>query len=131
MCYANQAGQPFNTDLTPVGEQLYRRQFSPDDSQDYDMRGAFAKLGGNVPQGVHLTDQFKKPNHPTFSAGSQYSSPAQPGGNWFETAGKWGFMPSQTNIDQFGGDKLQEYFDRREPGNLLLSPPLARTAPRF
>jgi hypothetical protein len=131
MCYAS-PNQPFTTQLTPTGEQLYRRQFSPDDSRDYDMRGAFAKLGGNVPQGVHLTDQFKKPNHPTFSNQSQYSSPAQPGGNWFEMGPTtWGFMPSRTNIDQFGGDRLKDYFNRREPGNLLLSPPPDPNAPRF
>lgn len=77
----------FNTQLTPVGEQLYRQAMPPGASQDYDMRGAWAQLGGNLPaQGAHFTDQFKKPNHPTFSAQSQYSTPARPGGNWAQVS---------------------------------------------
>jgi hypothetical protein len=114
----------YDTSLTPVGEQLYRRQFGPLDSQDYDLRGAFAQAGGALPQG-HLTDQFKKPNHPTFSAESRYATPAQPGGNWAEVGNQWAFMPSQTNLDQYGGANLQDYFDKREPGNLLLAPPVS------
>jgi hypothetical protein len=114
----------YDTSLTPVGEQLYRRQFGPQDSQDYDLRGAFAQSGGALrPGGGHLTDQFKKPNHPTFSNESQYSTPEYPGGAWAQVGNQWSFTPSQTNLDQHGRDKLQEYFDLREPGNLLLAPP--------
>jgi len=113
----------FNTQLTPTGEQLYRQQMPPEASNDYDMRGAWAQLGGQVPQGVHLTDQFKKPNHPTFSAGSRYATPDQSGGNWVQLpTGNWAFMPSQTNLSNFGQDNLQRYFDKVEPNNLLLSP---------
>ena len=120
----------FNTQLTPVGEQLYRQAMPPGASQDYDMRGAWAQLGGNLPaQGAHFTDQFKKPNHPTFSGGSQYSTPAQPGGNWTQLPdGRWAFMPSQTNLDQMGTGGLQRYFQEREPDSFLLSP-LGRSTP--
>jgi hypothetical protein len=114
----------YNTPLTPVGEDLYRRQFDPQASADYDMRGAWAQLGGQVPQGVHLTDQFKKPNHPTFSTGSQYATGDQQGGHWIELpTGQWAFMPSPTNLSNFGQQNLQRYFDKVEPGNLLLTPP--------
>ena len=113
----------FTTQLTPTGEQLYRQAVPPGASQDYDMRGAWAQLGGNLPaQGAHFTDQFKKPNHPTFSAQSQYSTPAQPGGNWAQLPdGRWVFAPSETNRVQFGQANLARYFDEVEPGNLLLN----------
>lgn len=50
---------------------------------DYDYRGYFKKYGGkDIGQNEHLTDEFKKPSHPTFSNESQYSTPENPGGSW-------------------------------------------------
>jgi hypothetical protein len=40
---------------------------------DYDVNGYFLSGQGTSPNG-HMTDQFKKPNHPTFSDESIYSS---------------------------------------------------------
>lgn len=41
---------------------------------DYDYRGFFKKYGAvNVQQGQHFTDEFKLPNHPTFSDESIYA----------------------------------------------------------
>lgn len=115
----------FNTQLTPAGEQLYQQQVPPGANYDYDMRGAWAQLGGNLPaQGMHFTDQFKKPNHPTFSSGSMYSTPIKPGGNWAQMPdGRWVFAPSETNRAQFGQGNLQQYFDKVEPDSLLLNLP--------
>jgi hypothetical protein len=42
---------------------------------DYDYRGFFQKYGPvDVAQGQHLTDEFKLPNHPTFSNESIYAT---------------------------------------------------------
>ena len=129
------------TQLTPTGEQLYQQSVPPAASMDYDMRGAWSQLGGGLlPPGTHYPDTFKLPNHPTFSAGSRYASPEQPGGNWAPVTGagqmvqlpdgrqvpmpslQWAFMPSSTNLSRFGQAGMQDYFDRREPTSLLLSP---------
>lgn len=109
------------TQLTPVGEQLYQQQTQDRQSDDYDLRGLWAQQGGGaIPEG-HSTDLFKLPNHPTFSAGSLYATPDMPGGNWAEMpSGQWAYMPSQTNYNQFGQSKLEDYFNRIEPGNFLL-----------
>lgn len=117
----------FNTALTPTGEQLYQQQVPPGASADYDMRGAFARMGGALlPEGQHYPDTFKKPNHPTFSTGSQYARPEQPGGAWVPLPGPgapWTFTPSETNTGSFGLQNLQRYFQQYEPNSLLLQQP--------
>jgi len=114
----------FNTQLTPVGEQLYQQQIGPGASYDYDMRGAWAQQGGGPAATGHYPDTFKKPNHPTFSTGSIYSGPLRPGGNWAQLpSGQWVYMPSQTNTANFGLANLRDYFDRVEPDTLLLGSP--------
>jgi hypothetical protein len=114
------------TELTPVAEALFQQQAAArlGDTQDYDLRGAWAQQGGGDLGDAHLTDTFKLPNHPTFSSGSRYSTPEQPGGVWTQLPdGRWAFMPSQTNYDQFGKGNLQDYFDRYEPNALLMRRP--------
>ena len=50
-------------------------------SRDYDMQGAYlASLAADGQN--HWDDEFKKPNHYTFSSGSMYASPEMPGGEW-------------------------------------------------
>lgn len=50
-------------------------------NHDYDIQGAY--LAGVQPGADgHMPDTFKKPNHPTFSNESQYSTPQTPGGSW-------------------------------------------------
>lgn len=52
---------------------------------DYDLRGFFSKYGPvNVKTGQHLTDEFKLPNHETFSNESRYAT-----GLATRLAGKW------------------------------------------
>lgn len=61
------------------------------DNPDY----AWSMLNGD-PE-AHFTDKFKKPNHPTFSDESIYSTPETPGGHWYENyggSGKWVYEPS-------------------------------------
>lgn len=72
----------FNTILTPVDEANYeqwKKKYAPSDSgKDYDLRGAF-KAGIVPDKNGHMTDVFKKPNHPTFSDESQYAKFGKPG----------------------------------------------------
>ncbi len=76
---------PFDTQLSPQEEaqfQTWKAKNAPGDSgEDYDLRGAF-KAGLSPAANGHWSDQFKKPNEPTFSDESQYSTPLHPGGHW-------------------------------------------------
>jgi hypothetical protein len=73
----------YETKLTPEEEKLFqvwKTKYAPNDSGvDYDLRGAF-KSGLTPDQSTgHWADTFKKPNHPTFSNQSMYSSFGNPG----------------------------------------------------
>lgn len=51
---------------------------------DYDLRGFFRKnpnFSVSTP-GQHMTDEFKLPNHETFSDESRYADQRHPGGHW-------------------------------------------------
>lgn len=50
--------------------------FNMDSGYDYDYRGYYNKYNTLNPYASngHLTDEFKKPNHPTFSIESRYYS---------------------------------------------------------
>jgi hypothetical protein len=123
----------YNTQLSPGDEREYLNRMQimsaaqgrdmSKDNFDYDMRGAFKSDAQYAPNG-HLTDAHKKPNHPTFSTGSQYSGvDGNQGGLWAPFgAGKWAYQPSSTNTKMYGDRGLQEYFDRAEPGNRLMPP---------
>ena len=111
----------FNTKLSPAQETEYQKSHSPNDSYDYDMRGAFKEGIGAAGNG-HYPDTYKKPNHPTFSNESIYhgQSGAQ-GGQWGKnTAGADTFTPGPTNIETHGKDGLKSYFDRVEPNVQLI-----------
>jgi hypothetical protein len=112
---------PQTWQLTPQGEALYQQQAASRESDDYDLRGAWAQQGGgNFAEG-HLTDEWKLATHPTFSAFSRYQTPQQQGGNWVQMpGGQWAFYPSETNVQNMGTRGLQDYFDRVEPDNYLL-----------
>lgn len=68
----------FDTPLSPLEERLFRswkERYAPNDSgEDYDLRGAFKAGLTPDPQTGHWPDTYKKPNHPTFSDRSIYSS---------------------------------------------------------
>jgi len=93
----------------------------------YDYRGYIAKYG--VPdqsKGQHLTDEFKLPNHITFSTHSKYSNDQTPGGVWdtvdHPDGKKWRYTPSDYVLAQQGTDRLQNYFATREPDSILNIP---------
>lgn len=91
-------------------------------TSDYDLPAAF--LSGAKPEGGHLTDRFKKPNHMTFSTESQYSGRGgQIGGRWEQGPDKtWTFYASPTNLKYHSARELQDYFQKYEPGNKLVLP---------
>lgn len=67
------------TKLTPQEETAFflekaNSPFAKDSGVDYDYRGFYKKYGNLTPQATngHLTDEFKLPNHPTFSIESKY-----------------------------------------------------------
>lgn len=109
----------YNTELSPEQEAEYQKTHDPQDSYDYDMRGAFKNGVGAAGNG-HYPDTYKKPNHPTFSNESQYSGvDGYSGGSWSGSDGSWAYTPSQTNVQMHGIIGLQNYFDKREPGVTL------------
>ncbi len=116
---------PHETKLSPHDEAAYqswKSQHAPNDSgEDYDIRGLFKSGQGTDARG-HATDQFKKPNHPTFSVESQYSTPQNPGGQWLNRDGKSFFVPTQANLTGRSFKELQDYFTKYEPGTTLMPP---------
>lgn len=77
---------------------------------DYDLRGYFALTDGASLSGGHLTDQFKKPNHPTFSEESMYHGvDGQYGGHWDDNKT---FTPGETSM--WHPDDLNGYFAKYE-----------------
>ena len=114
----------YNTPLTPEQEIEFQKTPFAHDVYDYDARGEFlAGANRNNPTG-HGGDQFKKPNHPTFSSGSQYHGvDGYVGGEWANLPdGSWTFAPSPTNLKMQSIENLQRYFDEREQGNKLIVP---------
>ena len=75
------------------------------------------------PKDFHGPDQYKYPNHMTFSDESMYSTPEHMGGHWTELKnGKWQFQPSQWNIQNAGGkEKFLKWWNEGEgkEGNIV------------
>jgi hypothetical protein len=95
------------------------------DSPDYNLAAYIAKYG--VPdqsKGQHLTDEFKLPNHMTFSDQSVYSNPNVQGGKWEQGgADTWAFTPSSFNMAQHSPAELSDYFKTREKQGTFLNLP--------
>ena len=88
------------------------------DTQDYDVSGYFNKYGGS--NDAHLTDEFKKPNHPSFGDESVYSgTPNEFTGNRY-IGGKWTdgqYAPSVEMLKTTHDPRVMlRYFQRNEPG---------------
>lgn len=108
----------FNTELTPIEKIHYKLWLeagfgNPRDIGVYDIQG-YWKSGqwkNNTDPDNHGTDEFKKPNHPTFSAKSKYSK--QKGGSEY-IGGMWredgGFMAGPHNF--YDNDALMWEFNR-------------------
>ncbi len=123
----NDLTDQYNTTLSPADEtkfQTWAKSLGAQGSSyDYDLRGAF-KAGAGQSANGHFTDQFKKPNHPTFSDQSQYSTPETPGGTWQQQPDKsWQFITSPFQSKYHSPEELQNYFKQVEPGNKLVVQP--------
>jgi len=117
---------PYDTQLSPEEENQFqawaRSVGRENDVQDYDLRGAW-KASVRQSSNGHLPDTYKKPNHPTFSDESQYSTPQETGGKWVSDGkGGWVFWASPVNLKYNALTDLNSYFVRNEPGNALVAP---------
>jgi hypothetical protein len=100
------------------------------DLEDYDVQGYFLANEKTDERG-HGTDRFKKPNHPTFSTGSQYhGAGGNLGGRWEQRDGRTVFVPSATNLANLPYDSLQQYFKQVEPDVTLADPDGVPVRPR-
>jgi hypothetical protein len=79
---------------------------------EYDTAGYVAKYGQPYQKkGQHLTDEFKLPNHYTFSTESRYSNPTRQGGEWSGSdKNGWTFIPSAHNLKTHTRKELEDYF---------------------
>ena len=132
--WKEKTGLNYNTPLSPEEQDKYQawaKQGGKDPAKeeaDYDLPGYF-KSGGQLGvggAGEHLTDQFKKPNHPTFSEESQYHGMGgEEGGKWEPLPNDkehYSFTPGKSNMEYWGAQGLQDYFDKYEKGNKLTLP---------
>lgn len=90
-----------DTKLSPEQEELFQdwksKYASSDSGKDYDLRGAFLKGYTPSPDNGHFPDEFKKPNHPTFSNQSKFAKDYQ------SLAGSWDgetYIPPQKSGTQ-------------------------------
>ncbi len=107
----------YNTPIPPDRQKEYESWIAEDpkrekDKYDYDVNGFFLSGEGKSANG-HATDEFKKPNHPTFSDQSIYNGvDGFNGGHWDEENGK--YKASFTNVAFHGPNGLSNYFNNRE-----------------
>ena len=121
---------PYDTELNLLNELKYQYNkfnspFRNDKGNDYDLRGFYKKYGSLQPSATngHLSDEFKKPNHITFSVESKYSSPEHQGGQWLQNQdGSYTFFASPYNLTQYSPQELQNYFNNYEIGNKVVLP---------
>ena len=116
----------YDTPLIPEEEARFRKWAGKRirDTYDYDLRG-FWKSGESFAADGHGSDKYKKPNHPTFSEESQYSTPENKGGKWMQALdGRWIFWASPANMRGRTIGDLQGYFNQVEPGNMVIFPSL-------
>lgn len=113
----------YNTELSEPMEdsfQAWAKQYNKlDDLQDYDLRGWYKEqLENGLPvtfeAGAHLTDKYKKPNHPTLSDKSKYNGmDGVQGGVWSEDGKTY---TVKRNMSRQEAENLKRYFRRVEPG---------------
>ena len=116
----------FNTEISDDDyiKYLEWRNFLPDNFKsvyDYDLRGLFLdkeeldkfnKSFLSDPENAHMTDKYKKPNHPTFSNESQWhGSNGFFGGEWSKDGLE--FKASNTNISLNGTRGIINYLGGR------------------
>jgi hypothetical protein len=116
----------FNTPIPADRQKEFQKWLTPKrsrDMQSYDMQGFFLSGQGQAPNG-HYTDEFKKPNHITFSNESKYHQPGvYEGGSWGQNGlGGWEFNASPHNVTMHSEEGLQDYFNTKEKASVLNMP---------
>ena len=129
----------FNTSLSPKDEAAFQQWIKAQseasgrdmykDLVNYDMRGAFKDIiSGKSSQDErgHFPDDYKKPNHPTFSDERIYHNTKDPktgekyiGGTWGQEDGKDTYTPSAYVLKMQSGKGLMDYFNAVEPDAIL------------
>jgi len=128
----NPATYMYNTELDPIQErgfQSWAKKISKklgrnvlNDLEGYDLRAHYLS-GGGLAANNHMSDIGKKPNHPTFSDESKYSTIGREGGSWREG----NFVPSYDMMrDDRKINSLMRYLNRNEGDYPMLSPYVAR-----
>ena len=124
----------YNTSLTKEEESKFQTWASTQskstgrdvskDLYDYDLKGWWKDNQDATLSDKHLTDEFKKPNHPTFSTFSKYNNvDGTQGGQWNKQSDTtWSFTPGLTNLQNFSADEMKDYFAKVEPGNKVNLP---------
>ena len=113
----------YNTPLSQNEQPLFKKWAGEKikDKYDYDLQGfwlADRKFGSDG----HGTDEFKKPNHPTFSNESKYSNEKTPGGVWDQNdEGTYRFTPSEFNNNMMSKEDRRDYWQyaEKESGAIL------------
>lgn len=117
----------YNTILSPQNEAAFQTWATANprlgNTYDYDSRG-FWQAGAGQNANGHGSDQWKKPNHPTFSNQSMYHGlDGNQGGAWEQLPdGSYTFTPSSTNLQMYSPKDLQDYFLKVEQGNKVILP---------
>jgi len=119
------AAAPQNSHPEDAGYQNWLQENHLREDPTYDMYGAY-QAGLTPSENGHMSDEYKLPNHPTYSGESVYAQKpgAPPAGEWIKgNNGLWSFKATDTNIKNAGGvDGLKRYFDRVESGTALTLP---------
>ena len=117
----------FNTSLTPDEEGRYQEWLKTegrkDDVYDYDTRGFWKEMsngGLGVASNGHLSDKYKKPNHPTYSNESIYKLDGYTPGYWSKNSNGSFVFHAPSDMEQAKKDWLVQYFKENEQGNNLL-----------
>lgn len=118
--------EKYNTKLSKEDETLFQQWAATNprlgNTYDYDARG-FWKSGAGAADNGHGSDEFKKPNHPTFSDESMYHGiDGNKGGKWGKNGNKDTFTPSKTNMENMSASDMQDYFSKIEPNAELVMP---------
>ena len=100
----------------------YNSFYSEQQNYDYDM----ARWADEVQdknelfnhQG-HYTDKYKKPNHPSFSNESIYSTPQTPGGRWEFQNEHDTFTPSEYQVNTYGPQHIVQGLRNQGDTNVI------------
>lgn len=120
----------YDTKLPSHIKKIARKKKWTKNNKDYDINGYILetyellnKFPPKPKKGIHLTDVYKKPWHPTFSTQSKYHEIGKnEGGTWVTANLHWYFIPGKTNYKYHTKKQLKKYWKHTEKanGNILV-----------